>query len=609
MIIKSLSGKQPQTSSVKKGVSVIKPLKGSGVTPPPKPIETPTTEPIQITPTQKKIDLKQITSKAIPKIKYIAETIIKGLKLTLKEPVQTAILPPTKVQVPKAKEVFSTENIVKSFKQAVSQTPAVALVKGVAKQTKTNIDIISGILSSYNTDIKQQGGQNFEAQPNAIYNPKNKEQAFGVMAYGLLKYGYAMEAGGINAAIEGATKSVTLTPKFQFVKSVVGEFASKQTALLLNKLKPLKLTIQDLNDVTRGVATPEQLVRFNQANVLKEAGLPIRDILAAAEKSKTSPTTKLYDFLKSSIEDIVSSLKASLSPEEQKLLTAGNKLEQLIPQGEHTSQELVGKVMASGLEKTPEGKQIIKVALDAQNQGKNVVVSAVEKPVVAKAGLSIPKETPQISAKSSRVGETHKVTPQAQKVEKPIVGEGGGVTVPKEQLPVGEGKIKASKLEARLKGVVGNATREQIENLGLSTYKTMNKAEQLNKASQYVVNNQDEALAVLRGEVNPPKGIVPESIYIALTELAKDDLTLATKMTTLQATALGQRISILSEINKDSPVVLMNDVYKVRAKAFEARTGKTVKEAVKTEVQRIRKEIKIPDKYDWSGFLDSIECK
>jgi len=179
--------------------------------------------------------------------------------------------------------------------------------------------------------------------------------------------------------------------------------------------------------------------------------------------------------------------------------------------------------------------------------------------------------------------------------------------VPRQQLPVGEGKIKASRLEARLKGVIGNATQEQIDTLGLTTYNQMNKADQITKASQYVVNNQQEALDVLQGKKNPPKGIIPESIYVAMTELAKDDLTLATKLSTLSATALGQRIGILSEIDKDNPVRLLNEVYKIRETEFNKRTGRTVKEAVKNEVERIKKEVKIPSKYDWAKFISEIE--
>ena len=192
-----------------------------------------------------------------------------------------------------------------------------------------------------------------------------------------------------------------------------------------------------------------------------------------------------------------------------------------------------------------------------------------------------------------------RIVPEGKVEVKPKV-----VSVPREQLPIGEGEKKVSRLEARMKGVIGKATEQQIKDLGLSTYNTMNKAEQITKASQYVVNNQEEALDVLRGKVEPPKGIVPESIYIALTELAKDDITLATKLSSLSATALGQRISILSEINKDNPVRLLNEVYKVRAKAVEKRFGKNATEKV---VKSIKEKVKVPDKWDWNNFINSID--
>jgi len=89
-----------------------------------------------------------------------------------------------------------------------------------------------------------------------------------------------------------------------------------------------------------------------------------------------------------------------------------------------------------------------------------------------------------------------------------------------------------------------------------------------------------------------------------MTELAKDDITLATKLSSLSATALGQRISILSEINKDNPVRLLNEVYKVRAKAVEKRFGKNATEKV---VKSIKEKVKVPDKWDWNNFINSID--
>lgn len=42
--------------------------------------------------------------------------------------------------------------------------------------------------------------------------------------------------------------------------------------------------------------------------------------------------------------------------------------------GEHTPQEVINKVLSNGLEKTPEGKEIIKAAVEAQGKGMNITI-------------------------------------------------------------------------------------------------------------------------------------------------------------------------------------------------------------------------------------------
>lgn len=183
------------------------------------------------------------------------------------------------------------------------------------------------------------------------------------------------------------------------------------------------------------------------------------------------------------------------------------------------------------------------------------------------------------------------------------------VSVPREQLPTGEGKPKVSKLEARMKGVMDKATKEQIEDLGLSTYNTLNRKETIAKAAEYVLENPKEALSVLQGNTQAPEGIPPEAIYVALTQVAKGDLTLATKLASLQATALGQRISLLAELDPNSPVKLLNEVYKVREELAKKRHGgKSVKEVKEKIVKRIKEKVKAPDKYDWNNFISALEC-
>jgi hypothetical protein len=82
------------------------------------------------------------------------------------------------------------------------------------------------------------------------------------------------------------------------------------------------------------------------------------------------------------------------------------------------------------------------------------------------------------------------------------------IRVPEAQLPVGEGPERVSRLEARVKNALDKVTPEEQDVLGLSTYRQMNKADQIAKASKYVSENSDEALKVLKGEMDPPAGIL-----------------------------------------------------------------------------------------------------
>ena len=180
------------------------------------------------------------------------------------------------------------------------------------------------------------------------------------------------------------------------------------------------------------------------------------------------------------------------------------------------------------------------------------------------------------------------------------------VTVPREQVPVGVGKKKVSRLEARVKQTLDNVSQEQIDKLGLATYNQMNKKDNIRLASEYVLNNPQEALEVLKGNKSAPKGILRNSIYVAMENMAKGDVELARKLATLEATRFGQELSILTELDKDSPVKAMQDIIQVRRRAIERKTGKKVDQLVKNETAKIKKEVS--NKYNWGAFLKEIRC-
>lgn len=183
------------------------------------------------------------------------------------------------------------------------------------------------------------------------------------------------------------------------------------------------------------------------------------------------------------------------------------------------------------------------------------------------------------------------------------------VKVPREQLPVGEGKEKISRLEARITQSLEKAPQEIKDKLGSVTYKEMGKKENISKAVDYVTKNPEEALAVLKGEKEAPKGILRNSIYVAMQNQAEGDVALARKLASLSSTRAGQEISILTEIDPDSPVKLMSDLVKIREEAFKKRYGgKPVNEVSTDMIKKAKGFVKKPDKWDWTTFINSIEC-
>ncbi len=182
------------------------------------------------------------------------------------------------------------------------------------------------------------------------------------------------------------------------------------------------------------------------------------------------------------------------------------------------------------------------------------------------------------------------------------------IQVPERQLPVGEGKKKVSRLEARIKDKLDVVNEEEIEELGLSTFRQMNKKENIRRASEYVTQNPDEALRVVKGEIDPPRGILVNSVFIALNRLADTDTDVATKVASLGATRMGQEISILSEIDKDSAAVMMQDVVRTRVEAFEKRTKKRISDKIKSERKKVDESVKAPNTRQWDAFLKEILC-
>lgn len=187
------------------------------------------------------------------------------------------------------------------------------------------------------------------------------------------------------------------------------------------------------------------------------------------------------------------------------------------------------------------------------------------------------------------------------------------VKVPQSQMPVGTGKEKVSRLEARMTGNLKAMTPEQRDAIGLSTYNVMNKKENITAAAEYVTNKPDDGIKILSGEMEPPKGILKNSIYVAMENAAHDDVGLARKLASLSSTRAGQELSILSEALEDSPVKAMREVSDARIQATEKRLKSGSVSKARNEItgkakETVDKTVTKAIKEDWNSFVDSIKC-
>ena len=187
------------------------------------------------------------------------------------------------------------------------------------------------------------------------------------------------------------------------------------------------------------------------------------------------------------------------------------------------------------------------------------------------------------------------------------------VEVPRSQLPVGTGEEKALKLEARSKGVIGKATPEQIEQLGLSTSNTAENDRQLALAAKFVnensQNNYKKVFDVLLGDTPTPSGLLTNAIYVAMTQVEGLNLNLATKLAALSSKRFGQEIQVLSTIDPNSVASIVRDIYTIKEEIFKKRYGnKTPEKVIESTIKKGIEKIKPPNMLDWAGLINVVRC-
>lgn len=283
-------------------------------------------------------------------------------------------------------------------------------------------------------------------------------------------------------------------------------------------------------------------------------------------------------------------------------------------------------VISNNLDNTPIGKAVIKESLTAAEQGGQVSIipsktGKFELPSGGKANVGVANiydpavfdKTIQSSGKILPDG-TQKVTGKTQipQEAKATIGQNAKVqsgqsSQIKPQIP--EGEVKTSKLGLRVEqtAIEKKLTKELGE---LPQYKTMNMKEQANKAAALINSDPEKAFRVAMGQELPPAGLTKESVFKAVEgsiTTPEDAVRLANSPLVGEASELGQRIKSLDVKTSESPVESIRQVINARTKAIEGKAG-SVEKAITKTTEEIKKKVKVPNKYDWSAFVESIKC-
>lgn len=164
-------------------------------------------------------------------------------------------------------------------------------------------------------------------------------------------------------------------------------------------------------------------------------------------------------------------------------------------------------------------------------------------------------------------------------------------------------------------GVEAKAIETQlVDDFGdLPEYHQVSMADQAARAAEYIATDAEGAKAVAMGLKAPPRGVLPESVFVAVEKkaIAEGDVELLRQLATeskltTAATTMGQRIRTLGERDATSPVGAIQAVQSARRQALDTRNAAAIKDTVKEIKAAVRRSA--PNRDAWVSFIESIQC-
>ena len=181
-----------------------------------------------------------------------------------------------------------------------------------------------------------------------------------------------------------------------------------------------------------------------------------------------------------------------------------------------------------------------------------------------------------------------------------------------EELTEQEHKQNQEKVRGLAKSTSQMAKQKGIET-EIPTYEPRSQTEMGKKADEFIKNNKQLAIDIVKGLAPEQDGLFRQDLFAALRELALNegdsDLLneLSRSMTVEEATELGQRIQALARGRID-PVKQMTELRDERMKKNNT-TKKKIKEETEKATKEIKKEISLAAQpKEWQDFIKSLEC-
>lgn len=148
-----------------------------------------------------------------------------------------------------------------------------------------------------------------------------------------------------------------------------------------------------------------------------------------------------------------------------------------------------------------------------------------------------------------------------------------------------------------------------------ATYGKVSYKDEAAKAIKLVDDNRDEAMSIAMGNKQGDNVAHEQAILKALAKKAEEEgdvdtvMRLASSKRYTELSESAQKLGVTGYGERKNAADIINDIKKTQTKTVERRAKTQVNKLKTKTIKDISKNLKNPDKYDWTNFVESLRCK